>query len=177
MPRPRVLPFIILGLLNKNGMMSGKDMINEFKCEISEFWTVSHSQLYPELQRMTEEGQIKVVSDPEVKDHKIINYEIEAKGEISLEDWLKAPITLKNDELTSLKLYCIGDRQSNVLRQILEQELALHEDKVIHLKQRQAKLFSQDEQIDANYGHYLILTRAIEREEAYVGWLKDKSVE
>ncbi|WP_426423849.1 PadR family transcriptional regulator [Pediococcus acidilactici] len=39
--------------------MSGKDMIAEFKNEISEFWTVSHSQLYPELQRMTDEGQMK----------------------------------------------------------------------------------------------------------------------
>ncbi|MDC9284292.1 hypothetical protein PSL59_18045 [Clostridioides difficile] len=47
MPRPRVLPYIVLGLLNKNGVMSGKDMIAEFKNEISEFWTVSHSQLYP----------------------------------------------------------------------------------------------------------------------------------
>jgi PadR family transcriptional regulator AphA len=174
MPRPRVLPYIILGLLNKNGMMSGKDMISEFKTDISEFWTVSHSQLYPELQRMVDEDQIKVAETAEVKDRKVINYVIETKGRASLQKWLAEPITLKNDDLTSLKLYCISDQHAAILQQILKQELALHEQKVVHLKQRESSLFADDTAIEAGYGHYLILSRAVEREEAYVEWLQSK---
>ena len=111
MPRPRVLPFIILGLLNKNGSMSGRDMIKEFKNEISEFWSVSHSQLYPELQRMLEEGDI--------------------------------------------------DRHSPLLSEIFEKEFDLHNQKLKHLKERRQMLFQNQEQINNEYGHYLILTRAI----------------
>ncbi|KAF5438243.1 MULTISPECIES: PadR family transcriptional regulator [Pediococcus] len=174
MPRPRVLPYIILGLLNKNGMMSGKDMISEFKTDISEFWTVSHSQLYPELQRMVDEKQIKVAEDVEVKDRKVINYVIEAKGQETLKRWLAEPITLKNDELTSLKLYCISDQRAPILQQILRQCLALHQQKVVHLKARKELLFGDESAIKANYGHYLILSRAIERESDYVNWLQSK---
>lgn len=170
MPRPRVLPYIVLGLLNKNGVMSGKDMIAEFKNEISEFWTVSHSQLYPELQRMTDEGQIEVVND--VQNRKVINYAITKKGQTDLREWLATPITAKNDELTSLKMYFIADRHDPLLQQILKQAADLHEQKVAHLKQRQKLLFEETSAIEENYGHYLILSRAVEREASHLAWLK-----
>ncbi len=112
-------------------------MIAEFKNEISEFWTVSHSQLYPELQRMTDEGQIEVVDDEQ--NRKVINYAITPKAK-RICGMARYPITAKNDELTSLKMYFIADRHDPLLQQILKQAADLHEQKVAHLKQRQKLL-------------------------------------
>ena len=170
MPRPRVLPFIILGLLNKNGSMSGRDMIKEFKNEISEFWSVSHSQLYPELQRMLEEGDIEVRKGS--SNLKVINYQITKNGIEKLNQWFSESINLKNDDLTSVKLYCIVDRHSPLLSEIFEKEFDLHNQKLKHLKERRQMLFQNQEQINNEYGYYLILTRAIRREKAYLDWLK-----
>ncbi|MEI4341769.1 PadR family transcriptional regulator, partial [Streptococcus suis] len=42
---------------------------------------------------------------------------------------------------------------------------------------RKVELFSTKESIQDNYGHYLILTRAIERNRAQLKWLEDTLAE
>ena len=59
MPKKRVLPYIILGILKQNPVISGKDITQQFKNEIGEFWKASHSQVYPELQKMLNDGWIE----------------------------------------------------------------------------------------------------------------------
>ena len=49
MPKKRILPYIILGILDQNPGSTGKFITNQFKNEIGEFWKASHSQIYPEL--------------------------------------------------------------------------------------------------------------------------------
>ena len=49
MPKKRVLPYIILGILKQNPGFTGKEITYQFKNEIGEFWKASHSQVYPEL--------------------------------------------------------------------------------------------------------------------------------
>lgn len=175
MPRPRTLPYIVLGLLNKNGAMSGKDIMTEFDQEISEFWTVSHSQLYPELQRLLTAGQIAVVPTPAEADSKVVTYSITEPGRLTCETWLAEPITAKNDELTAIKLYVIREASNSALHRILAQELALHQANLRHLQARFAACFADQAAIDADYGHYLILTRAVNRETDYVHWLNQQT--
>ena len=45
--------------------------------------------------------------------------------------------------------------------EIFEKEFDLHNQKLKHLKERRQMLFQNQEQINNEYGHYLILTRAI----------------
>ena len=53
----RILKYVILGLLEQ-GEKSGYDIKNCFNEEIGEFWSAKHSQIYPELRKLTEEGLI-----------------------------------------------------------------------------------------------------------------------
>lgn len=55
----RVLTYAILGFLDREPM-TGYDITTEFKDkEIREFWHAKHSQIYPELKKLTEEGFIE----------------------------------------------------------------------------------------------------------------------
>ncbi len=172
MPKPRILPNVILGLLDNHPNMSGRDIENEFQTEIGEFWQASHSQIYPELKRMLTDGWIEIATERVDEDAKVIRYDITAAGHDHLLAWLHEPITAENDALSSLKLYFIHDRHSPTLAKILRTQVELHTKKLSHLRQRQQQLFSKDAQIDRQYGHFLILTRAIEREENNVDWLQ-----
>ena len=73
MPQKRILPYIILGLLQERPL-TGKEITHQFKNEIGEFWKASHSQIYPELTRMQadkwideseidKDGRKKILSD------------------------------------------------------------------------------------------------------------------
>jgi len=60
------------------------------------------------------------------------------------------------------------------MKYLLDQELQLNQQKYNHLQERLKAVFFDDEQIKSNYGHYLILTRAIERERNHIQWLKEQ---
>ena len=49
----RVLKYAILGLLNQKSM-SGYELSSEFESALNEFWNAKHSQIYPELKKLTE---------------------------------------------------------------------------------------------------------------------------
>ena len=61
MPQKRILPYVIMGiLLNKD--CTGKQIMDEFRFDIGEFWQSSHSQVYPELKRMEQDRWIESYS-------------------------------------------------------------------------------------------------------------------
>ena len=51
----RTLKYAILGLLNQK-KMTGYDLMKQFESALCEFWSAKHSQIYPELKKLTEEG-------------------------------------------------------------------------------------------------------------------------
>ncbi|WP_125764931.1 PadR family transcriptional regulator [Companilactobacillus hulinensis] len=168
MPKKRVLPYILLGLINNKTRLSGYQISQEFNNEIGEFWHASHSQVYPELQRMIDDGWI--CPDDNNDDSKSIFYLVTSEGASVLTDWLKEPLSQK-DDLFSVKLYFIKDKNSPILKKLIEQQMSINKAHYSHLLERQELLFSSSENIDNNYGHYLILTRAIEREKNHIDWL------
>lgn len=174
MPKKRTLPYVLLGLINAKGQLSGYQMVQEFKHEISDFWTASHSQIYPELQRMVDDKWIQIVSPIS---HQNTNrnqtyYALTPIGHAVLLDWLQEPLTAKNDDLFPLKLFFIKTKDSNLLRPLLTQQLALSQNRVTYLKKRKAMVFQTEADIAQHYGHYLTLSRGIERETNYVLWLE-----
>lgn len=58
MARKNTLRYILLGLLSKK-KMTGYELNQSFKNEIGEFWQAKHSQIYPELAKMEEQGIIQ----------------------------------------------------------------------------------------------------------------------
>jgi Predicted transcriptional regulators len=168
MPKKRILPYVLLGLINNKGSLSGYQISQEFKHEVGDFWHASHSQIYPELARMKDDGWL-VDHDED----KSTFYSVTETGYRVLRDWMKEPLT-DNEEIFSLKLYFINEKSDPLLQHLLKQELKIKQSKLSYLQGRLKEVFIDQKIIQKSFGHYLILTRAIEREENHIQWLESK---
>lgn len=172
MAKKNTLRYILLGLLSKKNQ-TGYELNQAFKNEIGEFWQAKHSQIYPELAKMEELGIIKhEVGITGVKLEKKI-YQLTEEGRVLLNEWIHTSpneLPVNRDEFV-LKLYFVKDINDPTWIEILEQQKELHEEKRQHLFARQQVIFPTEKEQHANYGHYLILSHAINRETEYINWL------
>lgn len=171
MPKKRVLPYIILGILKQNPGLSGKEITEQFTCEIGEFWKASHSQIYPELKKMLADKWIEKRSKED--NAKEIDYFLTSNGKSVLKEWIDRPLELPvNRDPFSLKMFFINDKDDPRVNELIDEEKRLLKEQLAHLKMRDKLLFDNKKKIQKNYGHYLILTRAISRIEGQIAWLK-----
>ena len=70
-------------------------------------------------------------------------------------------------------MYFVKDVNDPALVEIIQQQRDLHEEKRLHLLERKKQSFLQKKEKHENYGHYLILAHAINRETEYASWLTD----
>ena len=172
MPAKRILPYVILGIISEHSQLTGKDITKEFTTDIGEFWKSSHSQIYPELRRMTADQWLKIIPDPD--NDKEIHYQLTKAGRQTLNEWLETPnesLPVSKD-LFSLKMFFIQDKDDPRMTALIDTQMQLVKKSLAHLNERQQLLFSSETAINQNYGHYLILQRAIARQEAQLTWLK-----
>lgn len=170
MPKKRVLPYIILGILNQNPGISGKEISQQFKNEIGEFWKASHSQIYPELKKMLADNWIQ--KHPKENNDKEFDYFLTDIGQEALSKWIDQPLELPiNHDPFSLKMFFINDQDDKRIQKLIIEEKALLNEQLFHLEKRKELLFKKQEQIDNNFGYYLILTRAISRIKGQIEWL------
>lgn len=173
MPKKRILPFIILGIINNRPHITGQEITAEFETEIGDFWRASHSQIYPELKRMVNDGWI--VASTSQENAKERYYQITSAGQAVLNHWLDQLVTdlPVHEDLFSLKLFFIKDKNDPRIPQLITRQLLLLEKELKYLQQRLKQAFPNENTVKANYGHYLILTRAISRTKGQIGWLKE----
>ncbi len=83
----RALKYAILGLLMQ-APVTGYDISKAFGVGLGSFWNAKHSQIYPELKRLTEEGLIeyRTVIQGEKLEKKL--YEITPAGKEDFLAWL-----------------------------------------------------------------------------------------
>ncbi|WP_031492058.1 PadR family transcriptional regulator [Succinivibrio dextrinosolvens] len=173
MAQKNLLPLILLGLL-RDSKKTGYELKKDFDTEIGEFWSVKHSQIYLELKRLTELGEINAVTGFFGSKVEKTYYEITKLGKERFFKWqcsFQNELAVNKDEFV-LKLYFIKDKSDERLGQLLKNQYELHLEKLLHLRQRMKDVFSTIDK-DNNYGHYLILNHAIKREEEYTQWLDD----
>lgn len=172
MPKQRILPHIILGVIDANECRVSGKQITDFVCrEIGEFWQVAHSQVYPELKRMVQEGLVEVHAVPDNDKEK--HYTMTDLGRAKLEEWLDQPNeeTPQQKDIFSLKMFFIRTMDDERIAGHLEGQIDLLEKHLKHLVNRKESLFTE-EYIANNYGHYLVLERAIARNTAQLEWLR-----
>lgn len=162
-----------MGLLGQEPQ-TGYDLTKAFDHEIGEFWQAQHSQIYPMLKRLEEAGDI--THQDTVSGEKLAKkqYQLTDQGRQKLTAWVSEPspeLTATKDEFI-LKLYFIKSADDSRLAPMIQEQLALHQAQLTHLKARQRTVFPDQAAIDAAYGHYLILEHAVEREAHYVDWLQ-----
>lgn len=169
----RTLKYVILGLLMRHPM-SGYDITKEFQNGLTEFWDAKHSQIYPELRRLTDEGLItyEVQISGEALEKKV--YSITDEGRREFHAWVEEDVdTIPfQRDVFRLKLYFSDNLEPEAALQIIAAQRRLHEEKLNHLEEKVRRFFGTvPKRSTPSFGDYVVITGAIMREKAYLEWL------
>lgn len=169
------LKYAILGLLEQKPR-SGYELSQEFESTLNEFWNAKHSQIYPELRKLTEEGaveyQVEIVGTALEKKM----YSITPQGREEFLQWLDQdrhlPPTPKNE--LRLQVFFSSCLTPQRRLELLEHQLGQHQKRLKHLRNNQTKFGGVIPPTDsAEFGDYLVLMGAIMREENTCRWLEE----
>lgn len=168
------LKYAILGLLNRQNM-TGYDLSREFETTLFEFWSANHSQIYPELRALTEDGltEYRIEISGSVLEKKL--YSITEKGRQVFLEWEKKEPQLTptpKDEFR-LRLFFSEDLQTEERIGLLKSHLAQHEGRLAHLRENMKKFPEIPPRSEAEFSDYLVLNGAVMREETTCAWLSD----
>lgn len=89
--------FIVLGLLERLGEGTPYDLKTLVAASIGNFWSVPHSALYAEPERLAKAGYLSERREAQGRRRKL--YSLTERGREALRDWLDAP----TDELPELR--------------------------------------------------------------------------
>lgn len=154
------------------------DISKAFGDGLGSFWSAKHSQIYPELKRLTEEGLIRyrTVIQGEKLEKKL--YEITDAGREDFLQWLiqDPPLDPTPKDVFKLRSYFSQWLSSENYLSLLSSQI----------KKRSEKLALLNEQFQNSYhdvdpasltgsarGDYLVLLGAQMREQTYLDWLNE----
>ena len=170
----RTLKYALLVMLNKQDM-TGYELMKLFEGALAEFWSVKHSQIYPELKRLTEEGMVTytVEISGNVLEKKI--YSITELGKQDFMNWLSQPHKMKATPKEEFRLQLFYSSALDIERQIyiLEDQLKQHQDRLEYLKKSQLEFGEVPKKGTYEFSDYLVLLGAIKREEGMCDWLNE----
>lgn len=170
----RTLKYALLGMLNKQDM-TGYELMKLFEGALAEFWSVKHSQIYPELKRLTEEGMVTytVEISGSVLEKKL--YSITELGRQDFMNWLGQTHKMKATPKEEFRLQLFYSSALSPERQvyILEDQLKQHQIRLEHLKKNQSEFGEIPQKGTYEFSDYLVLLGAIRREESNCNWLKE----
>jgi len=170
----RTLKYAILGLLSRQPM-TGYDITCEFQQAIGQFWQAKHSQIYPELKKLLIENlisqQIEMKGELEKK-----CYQLTELGKQALEQWLCQLDEIESEkDVFALRLYFLHAMPKTQLSTLFTHQLEQKQARLAFLHQQLATHFSENFDVitlnDNDFAHYLVLSKAIAREQSYYDWL------
>lgn len=169
----RTLKYAILGLLNQKSM-TGYDLMIQFESALCEFWTAKHSQIYPELKKLTEEGMIhyEIEITGNVLEKKM--YTITDAGRADFLSWLAEDEEMEATpkDVFRLRLFFSNRLPEEERMGLIKSQLRQHEQRLKHLQRNQTKFSGIPEKDTDEFSDYLVLMGAIMREEMICSWLK-----
>jgi Predicted transcriptional regulators len=170
----RELKYAILGLADCSPV-TGYDITKCFNASLSKFWDAKHSQIYPELHRLLEEGLVEyqVTIQGEKMEKKV--YSITEKGREELLEWLRkdSDIMAVPKDTFRLRLY-FGDRLTREeLTETLNRQYAKRKSRFLYLESRKQATSEAAQDKSKYQREYMLLCGGIQREGAYVKWLEE----
>jgi DNA-binding PadR family transcriptional regulator len=171
------LGYVLLGLLARRPA-TGYDLAQMLKEPATFFWQARHSQIYPELARLEQLGQVTVEHVPQAErpDKKV--YSLTPAGEAALRAWLAAPaaVPAARDELV-LRAYCLWLAEPAQAIALFQTHEARHAAALAHHRQEQARLLAQWEADGRRpespwFGSYIASQRGIGYEQEYTAWCR-----
>ncbi|MBU3155718.1 PadR family transcriptional regulator [Clostridium estertheticum] len=173
----RTLKYAILGLINRKPL-TGYDITKEFNSGLVEFWYANHSQIYPELRKLTDECLIsyKIIIQGEKLEKKL--YTITEEGKVCLQKWLKKDEPLENTpkDVFRLKAYFCDEISNEDLVKQFQSALNKHFKRLEYLENTMKELLKINDISKVSsprFGDYIVLNGAIMREKAYIEWIED----
>ncbi|WKY45208.1 PadR family transcriptional regulator [Eubacteriaceae bacterium ES2] len=173
----RTLKYAILGLINRESI-TGYDLSKVFNKDLVNFWYANHSQIYPELKKLTAEGLItyEIVLQGEKLEKKL--YSITAAGQQDLYAWLATidPLEPTPKDIFRLKAFFMETLPVQTILDHFESQLSQRLEKVAKLENTmssQAFFLKKDSRISPEFCDYLVLKGAIMREKTYIKWLEE----
>lgn len=173
----RNLKYAILGLVNREPM-SGYDIKKAFEDRaLTSFWHAEHSQIYPELKRLVEEGMLSYDTDIRGEHMEKKLYSITDQGKEEFLNWLKddVPIDRTFKDIFRLRTYYNESLSNDEYITLLKSQLNQHTEKRDDLQKVMQKVFNNKapKKGTPELGDYLVLDGAILRENAYIDWLNN----
>lgn len=170
----RTLKYAILGLLMERPM-AGYDIMKAFSEKLNEFWYAKHSQIYPELKKLKEEGLVsyEIRRTGEVMEKKI--YTITERGEADFRQWLnqETPLEPTPKDVFRLKSFFSHFQDQEKKLCLTRIQIQLHEERLSHLLEEYKKFPDVPASSDPRLGDYMILEHGIMREQMTIQWLNN----
>lgn len=173
----RTLGYAVLGLLSREEL-SGYDLKRWMERPLGYFWSARHSQIYPELARLEEDGFVthEVVEQSGKPDKKV--YRITAEGLEALKAWATQPPVSRpvRDELT-LKAYSVWLTDEEKAARLFSEEGLRHEEQLAHYEELRAWMEDEHGQELRRpdspwFASYATLRRGIGYEKEYAEWCR-----
>lgn len=168
------LRFAMLGLISRRPM-TGYEIAKEFSGVLGALWEARHSQIYPELKKLTQEGLLcyETAISGEVLEKKV--YSITQAGKYVFMDWLlsdEEEYRPARDNLR-VRLFFCEHMTHDQLHALLEREMGRHNTRLSWLAAKLDEKYGQQAPMEnlPELGDYMLLQGAIFRERAYVDWL------
>lgn len=172
----RTLKYAILGLLNRC-CMTGYDIAREFEQDLGGFWSAGHSQIYPELKKLTDEGLIEfdTVIQGERMEKKL--YSLTDAGVAAFLAWVRLdePPEPTPKDTFRLRVYLSDALDDSELFTHFQSQLVRRERKLDELERCMVEKLNayKDECEDkTRRGDCFVLQGAVMRERAYIEWLQ-----
>jgi DNA-binding PadR family transcriptional regulator len=136
------LGYVLLSLLAREPL-SGYDLTAQLKKRFAPFWPISHTQIYPALAQLEEQGLARyhLVEQHAMRPDKKV-YEMTEEGRAVLRQWVESPTPLATarDEFF-LKAYSLWLADPERMKEMFREQIRLHEERLaIHEQALQEKL-------------------------------------
>lgn len=136
------LGYVLLSLLAREPL-SGYDLTAQLKKRFAPFWPISHTQIYPALAQLEEQGLARhhLVEQHAIRPDKKV-YEMTEEGRAVLRQWVESPtpLAIARDEFF-LKAYSLWLADPERMKKMFREQIRLHEERLaVHEQALQEKL-------------------------------------
>lgn len=167
---PTTLGHALLGLLVREPL-TGYDLAARMRTPIGYFWTAGHSQIYPELQRLAEDGLVasEVIDGPGPRPTR--RHHITEAGRTALRSWITSPIDLEPSRSEFLlRVYCLWLVEPAPGSTLVSEYRAKHVARLAQYEREHADLLPEPASGTPGFASYATLRAGISYERHVVGY-------
>ncbi|HCU51966.1 MAG TPA: PadR family transcriptional regulator [Micromonosporaceae bacterium] len=165
------LGFALLSLLTR-GPATGYQLMQRMKAPIGHFWVAKHSQIYPELARLSALGWVSVAEGAGPGPRAKKTYTLTSAGRAALTEWLPQPPAIQPRSETILKAYAVNSADLGEMAALYERIAAESAEMLASFEEEAAIMLAEgmDDVAHPKFGNYAVLRMGIESHRAMHTW-------